>query len=156
MLKRLRSLFRTPRTVGEPHLLRRFEPPEKTITVDGVNIEGDAWCLHFEGPRTLRLFELTEPGIEKCSVTYRAEMKSDGIEPGAYLEMWCRFPGLGEFFSKGLHTKIRGTTEWASYEIPFLLKEGQRPDVIKLNVVSEGQGTLWLKNVEVLSTELDF
>ena len=35
--------------------------------------------------------------------------------------MWCRLPGRGEFFSKGLHNKVQGTTDWASYEIPFFL-----------------------------------
>jgi hypothetical protein len=37
---------------------------------------------------------------------------------------------------------------------PFYLKEGQKPDLIKLNVVVEGLGTVWPRNVELLKTPL--
>ena len=49
---------------------------------------------------------------------------------------------------------MSGTAEWARYEIPFYLKEGQIPDLIKLNFVLEGPGTVWLRNVELLKTPL--
>ena len=71
-----------------------------------------------------------------------------------FLELWCRVPGRGEFFSKGLHDKLRGTTDWSSHEIPFLLKEGQRPDLVKLNLAFEGAGTAWIRDVELLRTPL--
>ena len=61
--------------------------------------------------------------------------------------MWCRLPEMGEFFSKGLDNTVSGTTDWASYETPFFLQKGQRPDLIKLNVVLEGAGTLWIKDI---------
>ena len=72
----------------------------------------------------------------------------------AYLEMLCRFPGQGEFFSKGLDNPVEGTTDWASCETPFFLKKGERPDLIKLNVVIEGKGTVWIKDVTVLKGPL--
>ena len=87
-------------------------------------------------------------------LTYRAELKSAGVERGAYLEMWCRLPGRGEFFSKGLHDKLTGTTDWSSHEVPFHLKKGQRPDLVKLNVAFEGGGTVWIRAVELLRTPL--
>jgi hypothetical protein len=68
--------------------------------------------------------------------------------------MWCRLPGRGEFFSKGLQQGVKGTTDWSSYETPFILKAGQRPDLIKLNLVGEGAGTVWIKEVELLRTPL--
>ena len=119
-----------------------------------MRAEEEGWRFDFDEKGTYRLFELPEPGVEKCLIAYRAQIRSSEIEGGAYLEMWCRLPGLGEFFSKGLHNKIMGTTAWASYEIPFYLKEGQRPDMLKLNLVAEGKGTLWIKNVEVYWTPL--
>jgi len=48
----------------------------------------------------------------------------------------------------------KDTAYWASYEIPFLFEQGRRPDLIKLNVVIEGTGTLWIKDVELLKGEL--
>jgi hypothetical protein len=93
-------------------------------------------------------------GVESCVLAYRAKLKTANVEGGVYLELWCRVPGRGEFFSKGLHDKLRGTTDWSSHEIPFLLKKGQRPDLIKLNVAFEGPGTAWIRDIELLHTPL--
>ena len=98
---------------------------------------------------SIRLFELAEPAVERCVLTYRAELKAADLERGAYLEMWCRFPGRGEFFSKGLQQKAKGTTGWSSYEVPFSLKAAERPDLIRLNVAFDGPGTLWVRNLEL-------
>ena len=81
-------------------------------------------------------------------------MKSEALSGHAFLEMWCRLPGRGEFFSKGVNRPVKGTTDWASYEIPFYLKKGQRPDLITLNLVVEGTGKIWLKDIEVQKTPL--
>jgi hypothetical protein len=82
-------------------------------------------------------------------------MKTEGLTGRAFLEMWCRLPGRGEFFSKGLNQAITGTTDWASYEIPFYLKKGHRPDLIKLNLVIEGRGKVSMKDVELLKAPLE-
>ena len=39
--------------------------------------------------------------------------------------MWCRIPGVGECFSRGLNQKVQGTNNYLSLEIPFYLKKGQ-------------------------------
>jgi uncharacterized protein (TIGR03067 family) len=128
---------------------RAFAPPQPTITRDGVSADQGGWRIDAQGARTVRLFEVPDPGIENGVLTYRARMKSDKLQGKAYLEMWCRLPGKGEFFSKGLLSPVTGTTDWASYETPFFLKRGERPDLLKLNVVLEGKGTLWIKDVQV-------
>jgi hypothetical protein len=92
--------------------------------------------------------------VEQCLLSYRAELKTDGLNGRAFLEMWCRFPGRGEFFSKGLQQAASGTANWARYEIPFYLKARQKPDLIKLNVAVEGTGVVWIKNIELLITPL--
>jgi hypothetical protein len=68
--------------------------------------------------------------------------------------MWCRLPGRGEFFCKGIHQAVSGTANWARYEIPFYLKSGQKPDLIKLNLAVQGTGTVWLRSIELLKTPL--
>ncbi len=100
------------------------------------------------------LFEVVEPAVEHCLLTYRADLRTSDLDRGAYLEMWCRLPGRGEFFSKGANQTVSGTTSWSSREVPFYLKAGQRPDLIRLNLAFEGAGTVWIRNVEVLRTPL--
>ena len=56
-------------------------------------------------------------------MTYRARLKAADLQGRAYLEMWCRLPGRGEFFSKGIQDAVSGTTDWSSYEIPFRLAQ---------------------------------
>ena len=150
----LRALFKPPRPTGPPRTLRAFGPSDRPITRDGVSREGTGWRIDAREPRTVRLFEVASPGLEQCLVTYRARIKSANVQGRAYLEMWCRFPGRGEFFSKGIQQTVTGTTDWASSETPFLLKQGQRPDLIKLNLAVEGSGTLWIDGVELLATSL--
>jgi hypothetical protein len=61
--------------------------------------------------------------------------------------MWCEFPGKGEYFSRALHAPLTGSNEWTTQETPFFLKEGENPNRVKLNVVVEGGGTVWIDDV---------
>src|SRR5262249_35298859 len=134
----------------ETTMLKKFSPADKTISLDLKPDEG-GWRIESKEKekRTIRLFELTDPRVEDCTVSYRARLKTDKLEGKAYLEMWCRVKGK-EYFSRGLHNTASGTTDWSSYETPFFLKKGERPDLIRVNLVIEGKGTVWIKDVEVL------
>ena len=154
MLKWLKSLFSPPKPAGPPQVLRTFSPAKPTITQAGISADQDGWRIDASGEQTIRLFEVEAPAVEQCLLTYRAELKSEGLKGRAFLEMWCRLPGGGEFFSKGYQQAVSGTANWAHFEIPFYLKAGQKPDLIKLNVVVEGAGTVWLRNIELLKTPL--
>ena len=150
----LKSIFSRQRPSGPPETLRLFRTTDRTLTQGTITIAQDGWVVDSKDTQTIRLFELQEPQVEQCLITYRAKLKTDGLAGRAFLEMWCRLPGRGEFFSKGLNQVAQGTTDWASYEIPFYLKKGQRPDLIKLNLVVEGRGKVWLKDVELLKTPM--
>jgi hypothetical protein len=149
LLGRLLGGSRTPKT---PVALRRFSAADPTISQDSVEVQGESWQIEARADQVVRLFEVPSPDAEQCLLTYRASLKSKDLTGRAFLEMWCRLPGKGEFFSRGLNQTVQGTTEWASFEIPFLLKKGQRPDLLKLNLVVEGRGTVWVKDVELLKT----
>jgi hypothetical protein len=156
MLNWIKSRFAGPKPTGPPQLLRAFASYQPTLTQSGLRVENGAWQIDARAEeQTIRLFEVENPAVEQCLLTYRAEIKAEGLQGRAFLEMWCRLPGRGEFFSKGYKQAVSGTVEWARYEIPFYLKEGQKPDLIKLNVVVEGRGTVWLRNVELLKTPLE-
>lgn len=154
MLRRVLSLFKPPQPAGPQQTLRNFTESSRPIDAAGMTAEQGGWRFEATGSRTVHLFEIPDPSIEQCMLVYRARIRSENLAGKAYLEMWCRFPGQGEFFSKGLNQSARGTTGWAIYETPFYLKKGQRPDLLKLNLVLEGAGTAWIKDVEVLQTPL--
>ena len=155
MLNWLKSIFRPPQPSGPAETIRQFRTTDRTLSQDVISVVQDGWVVDSKEGQTIRLFEVQEPQAEQCLLTYRAKLKTDSLSGRAFLEMWCRLPGRGEFFSKGLNQAAKGTTDWASYEIPFHLKKGQRPDLIKLNLVIEGRGKVWLREVQLFKTALD-
>jgi hypothetical protein len=137
----------------EQKALKTFTTAEHTIS-KALHAKGDAWMLKSTTNQIIRLFEVPEPAVENCKVIYRAKLKTEDLSGPAYLEMWCRFPGLGEAFSRGLDNQVNGSNDWASYEIPFFLKKGEKPDLIKLNLVVKGSGKIWIKDIELLKGPL--
>ena len=155
MLNWLKSSSSAPNPSGPPKTIRRFHTSDATVSKDSITVAQDCWVVDAREDQTIRLFEIQSPDAEQCLITYRATMKTEGLTGRAFLEMWCRLPGRGEFFSKGLNQAITGTTDWGSYEIPFYLKKGHRPDLIKLNIVIEGRGKVSMKDVELLKAPLE-
>jgi beta-lactamase regulating signal transducer with metallopeptidase domain len=144
-----------PKTAASSgQVLRAFTTADKIITKDDIQVDDGAWRIEAKQTRTIRLFEIPDPGVEKCLLFYRAKLKTENVEGRAYLEMWCRFPAGGEYFSRGLMNPVSGTTDWASYETPFFLKAGERPDLVKLNLIVEGKGTVWIKDVQLVKGPL--
>ena len=137
--------------------LKTFTTADSTLTRDVV-VDGNAWLAVCTKAQTYRLFEVPMSGVEDCTVRFRAKLKTEGLTGQAYLEMWCRFPGRGEFFSKGLNQTVTGSNDWVSCEMPFLLKKDEKPDLIRLNLVVQTTGLLfkkavagkvWIKDVEL-------
>jgi hypothetical protein len=107
-------------------------------------------------PITIRLFETGGINIENARLLYQAKVRTENVQGKVFLEMWCSFPGKGEFFSKGLMNPLTGTVDWTTLETPFLLKGGENPDNIKLNLVIDGQGTVWIDDIRLLKAPLSF
>jgi hypothetical protein len=143
-------------SAGPAESLRTFGAADAPITSSGVAADEGGWRVERPAPGSVPLFELSGQHLEKTVLTYRARMRASDVAGKAYLEMWVRVPGKGEFFSRGLAQPLQGTSGWASYEIPFFLNEpGVTADLVKLNVAFEGGGgTVWLRDVELLQARL--
>ena len=107
--------------------------------------------IRVDGPVTLPLFQTGDLNVEDARLTYQARLRSEGVEGRAYLEMWCVFEGRGEYFSRNLDSPLTGTNEWAIQETPFFLQKGENPSDVKLNLVIEGKGTVWVDDVRLLA-----
>ncbi len=131
------------------------------ITQSGVGIVKDVSSdgngslrIIAKEPSIVRLFEVNDIDIEDARLIYQAKVRTGDVKGQVYLEMWCHFPGKGEFFSRGLDSPLTGTTNWATLQIPFFLKKGEKPDYIKLNIVINGTGTVWIDDVRLLKAPL--
>jgi hypothetical protein len=103
---------------------------------------------------TVPLFEVTDVGVENATLIYQASLQSENLDGKAFLEMWVRIPGKGEFFSRGLDRPITGTMSWMTVATPFLLQAGQKPDLIRLNLVVQGKGRVWIDDVHLMREPL--
>jgi hypothetical protein len=138
-----------------------LDTPEGIIQQTGVEIDrqvkasGDGSLkVTVTEPSVIRLFETGPLDIENATLVYRAKLRTENAQGFVYLEMWCHFPDKGEFFSRGLQSPLRGTNNWTTQETPFFLKKGDRPDNVKLNIVSEGAGIVWVDEIRLLKRDL--
>lgn len=143
--------------------LKRFpvDSLDGIITQSGTELDKDTSSdgkgslrVVANAPNVVRLFEITDVDIQNARLLYRAKLRSKQLEGQAYLEIWCHFPGKGEFFSRGLQSPVTGTMNWITAETPFFLKDGEKPDLIKLNLVVDGKGTVWIDDVRLLKGPL--
>ncbi|MCB0218663.1 MAG: hypothetical protein KDH09_03130 [Chrysiogenetes bacterium] len=135
------------------NILRAFTPGiAAPIASDLVRADGDEWIVTVASPQSVRLFEFPVTNLNASRIAYQASAKAEGVFGAAYLEMWVRFPGKGEFFSKALDTPLQGNMDWSEYSAPFFLQKGQAPDRIRLQLTFADRGTVRLKNVRVEKT----
>ena len=125
------------------------------VDIDTVTSSDGGGSLRIEAsePATVRLYEVDNLAVEDARLIYRARLRTQDVEGYVYLEMWCLFLE-GEFFSRDLESPLTGTMEWTTEETPFFLQEGQTPDGVKLNLVIEGTGTVWIDDIRLLKGPL--
>ncbi|MDQ7824280.1 MAG: hypothetical protein RDV48_15875 [Candidatus Eremiobacteraeota bacterium] len=134
---------------------------KEVITSEGItldsNISSDgkgSLCIKAGKPSVIRLFEVKGLAVDDATLLYEAKVRTHDLKGPAYLEMWCTFPEKGEYFSRGLDKQLTGTTEWTKLSAPFFLKKGEKPILVKLNLVVGGSGTLWIDDIRLVRQPL--
>ncbi|HOP07431.1 MAG TPA: hypothetical protein PLF13_09085 [candidate division Zixibacteria bacterium] len=91
--------------------------------------------------------------LDETFLVYQAALRTQDITGKVYLEMWCGVDGA-EYFSRDLGSPLSGSNDWAIESTPFRLEKGQVSELIRLNLVVEGGGTVWIDDIELLSSPL--
>jgi hypothetical protein len=103
----------------------------------------------------VRLYEIDNIDLEYARLKYKAEVKTENFAGETFLEMWCFFEGKGRFFSRGLNDTLSGTNDWTTLETVFLLKKGENPDKVELDLVINGTGgTIWVDAIRIEKAKL--
>lgn len=105
-------------------------------------------------PLTVRLYETGDIDAEDCRLVYTAKILTENLNGRAYLEMWCVFDSLGEFFGRDLQTPVTGSDKWSPEEVFFLLQKSQNPSNVKLNLIIDGTGTVWIDDIHLIKAPL--
>jgi len=118
---------------------------DKIVSSDG----NGSIKIETSGPIVVPLYVVNDVRVDDTQIIYEAKVKSEGLNGQAYLEMWCVFKDKGEFFSRGFDSVISGTSDWKTIKTVFNLRKGDMPDQIKLNVIINGVGTVWIDNISL-------
>jgi hypothetical protein len=147
----------------KPEELKSYPLDSMEGVIDQTNIAFDR-SVSFDGKGSLRidaqnditvpLFEVNGLTIDESIIFYQAKIRTEKIFGQVYIEMWCHFPGKGEFFSRSQNMLMSGTNDWRTQETPFILQKGEIPDYIKLNLVIVGHGIAWIDDIKLVKGPL--
>ncbi|TAL38110.1 MAG: hypothetical protein EPN97_04255 [Alphaproteobacteria bacterium] len=118
------------------------------------NIDERAVTVETKWPTTICVtpVDLRDKRMDLTKVTFSAELKSSDLTGAAFLEMWLRVPGLakGYLISRGYDRPLQKTSPavWSKFETSFTLSKNQVPDQAILNLVINGKGTIFMRNVK--------
>jgi hypothetical protein len=118
---------------------------DKNVSSDG----NGSLRIETTEPVSVSLYNVDDLRIEDTQLIYEAKLKSENLAGQAYLEMWCVFKDKGEFFSRGFDSVISGTNDWKTIKTVFLLRKNEMPDQIKLNVIINGVGIIWIDDIRI-------
>ncbi len=141
-----------PRTIKEYPLNSADVITQTNVAFDpAVSFDGKGSVrIDAPGHMVVHLYEVSGLDVENARLIYRAKVKTKDVDGRVFLEMRCVFQGKGEYFSRGLDTYLTGTNEWTTQETPFFLKKGQSPELVKLNLVITGKGTVWIDDIKLI------
>jgi len=129
---------------------------EGVITRNGVSLDekitsdgNGSIRISVSGPGTYSLYETGDIDLDDARLIYSAEIRTENFDGNVFLEMICSLPGKGEYFSRDIDNTLTGTNLWSSRETMFLLKKGENPNNVRLNVVTDGTGTVWIDDIKL-------
>lgn len=137
------------------------------ITQTGVEIDPEtsvdgtgSLLINAGQPLTVELYKLDQEDFRNKRLTYRAQLRSENLIATedsrgiSYLELLAKFPDGEELVSRGPRVPISGTTDWRPAQTIMYLDKGNSPESVKLNLIVEGQGKVWLDSVKLESIPL--
>ena len=98
----------------------------------------------------IRMFETGNIDVENARLIYQAKLRAEDVKGRVYISMRCYFPRGESYSSKALASPLTGTTDWTTQETFFLLKKGEKPDNVRLELNINGEGTVWIDDIRLL------
>ncbi|MCM3877349.1 MAG: hypothetical protein NEA02_13155 [Thermoanaerobaculia bacterium] len=111
-------------------------------------------------PRTIPLFTIDRPDVKTPRYLLSGEVRGEGIEGRAYLEMWSFFAGGGMYFSRtlaegGPMASLSGTFRFRPFILPFTAEPGMSLEKLAVNVAFPGRGTVSLAKLSLVELDSD-
>jgi hypothetical protein len=122
---------------------------DRQISSDGngsIRVEATGGLL-------ISMFDTGNIDVENARLIYRARLRTENVQGRVYISMTCFFPRGERYSSRALAMPLTGTTDWTTQETFFLLKKGEKPDNVSINLIIEGSdsGTVWIDDIRLLA-----
>jgi len=134
----------------------------EVITQSGVQIDSEistdnqgSLYINTSEPKTIELIELNKEDFKNKRLTFKAQMRSQDLQATddmrgiSYIELAAKFPNGEELVSRGPRIPINGTTDWRPVDTVLYIDKNELPESIKLNLVVEGVGEVWIDSAEL-------
>ncbi len=135
---------------------------QEIITQSGVVIDTEittdnngSLLINTDKTIKVELFEIDKEDFKNKRLTYKAQIRSEDLTGTedlrgiSYIELIAQFPDGEELISRGPRVPVSGTTDWRPAESVLYIDKGIAPENVKLNLIVEGQGKVWLDSVKL-------
>lgn len=147
--------------INKPEIIKTYEITRNDIIDDTLAVfqkdisfdENGSLMFQIDNPEIIHLYETGDLDLESCWLEYSVQIQTENVQGAVYLEMWCVI-AANEYFSRSLNHKISGTNNWQITSTPFFLKKGQNPTNIKLNLVFDGKGIVWIDDIKLIKRRI--
>ena len=133
-----------------------------TLAANGVTLDKTvpdaregAIRIDANGPMTIHLADIQPEGGERVILTYRGHLRTAQLRGRAFLEMRCDTPVNArrvEFAAQA--EAVSGSSGWVSQTARCIPADGRPAQHAVLNVVVDGIGTVWVRNIALFEQRL--
>jgi hypothetical protein len=103
---------------------------------------------------TIPLFEAGAIKSDNVKLLLTYKVKTDNMSEPTFLQLKLHFPVKGDVVSDEPDDVVSGTKDWSDQKVVYKLKKGQLPDDVFINLVIQGQGTVWIDDVKLVAKPL--
>jgi len=111
-----------------------------------------SWRITADDPRVVKLVELTNVNLTQPQLRSTAWVRTDQGTGYVYFELRCRFANNREVFARTLGQSLSSPPKWKRMNTQLLFKQTETPTTIELNLVINGQGTVWVDDVHLFQS----
>jgi len=103
---------------------------------------------------TFPLATVEHPAVPGDGYVLVGEVRYEGVDGRAFLEMWSEFSDGGRYFyrtlaAEGPQAWLSGSSDWRPFELPFSLAGGRGPERVSIDVVLPGAGSVDVGRLEL-------
>lgn len=138
--------------LNPPQLLRTLKGADAIPRHNLTALQTGECKIERRGEEVISLFEIEPADLDRGLLSLRTEIRSQDLVGHAWLELTCGYPDRRSQVREIRYQENRRSTDWKFADLSQFLRKDQRPSLIRLCLVTEGPGTIWIRNTQAIVT----